>query len=231
MKRIVTAAILAAGLIFSFGGQASAASLLFDNAGDSYTVDFQGGENGSDIAGLTGQLTLTLANLIGSDNFVFDYTLRNTASNPVTAARISVFGFDLAPSFLVASVISGSVFDGFSSGSMSGGISVGGCLTAGPNCAGGGGGGGVLIGNSTSGRFSFVTLTGTGMLTLSNLHLRGQSIDAPTLDIRGGGALYNPIEGGGGNNAVPEPATWAMMLLGFGAIGATIRHRRRLAYA
>jgi hypothetical protein len=27
--------------------------------------------------------------------------------------------------------------------------------------------------------------------------------------------------------AVPEPATWAMMILGFGAAGATLRHRRR----
>jgi hypothetical protein len=28
--------------------------------------------------------------------------------------------------------------------------------------------------------------------------------------------------------AVPEPATWAMMLLGFGAIGASMRRRRRV---
>ncbi len=28
-------------------------------------------------------------------------------------------------------------------------------------------------------------------------------------------------------SAVPEPATWAMMMLGFGAIGATLRTRRR----
>jgi hypothetical protein len=27
--------------------------------------------------------------------------------------------------------------------------------------------------------------------------------------------------------AVPEPSTWAMMLLGFGAIGASMRHRRQ----
>jgi hypothetical protein len=30
---------------------------------------------------------------------------------------------------------------------------------------------------------------------------------------------------------VPEPATWAMMLLGFGAIGLAMRRRRRLALA
>lgn len=29
--------------------------------------------------------------------------------------------------------------------------------------------------------------------------------------------------------AVPEPATWAMMLIGFGAVGATMRRRRRTA--
>ena len=29
------------------------------------------------------------------------------------------------------------------------------------------------------------------------------------------------------NSAVPEPATWAMMLIGFGAIGVSLRRRRR----
>jgi len=31
----------------------------------------------------------------------------------------------------------------------------------------------------------------------------------------------------GGGGAVPEPATWAMMLVGFGAVGAAVRRRRR----
>lgn len=35
----------------------------------------------------------------------------------------------------------------------------------------------------------------------------------------------------GGGGAVPEPATWAMMLLGFGAIGGSIRFRRRSPFA
>ena len=34
--------------------------------------------------------------------------------------------------------------------------------------------------------------------------------------------------GGGGNGAVPEPATWALMILGFGAVGATLRSQRRV---
>lgn len=33
--------------------------------------------------------------------------------------------------------------------------------------------------------------------------------------------------GGTGTGAVPEPATWAMMLAGFGAVGGTMRYRRR----
>lgn len=32
-------------------------------------------------------------------------------------------------------------------------------------------------------------------------------------------------------SAVPEPATWLMMLVGFGAIGASMRNRRRPAFA
>jgi len=38
----------------------------------------------------------------------------------------------------------------------------------------------------------------------------------------GGGFFYTPVTG-----AVPEPATWAMMLLGFGGIGAAMRRRRK----
>jgi hypothetical protein len=36
------------------------------------------------------------------------------------------------------------------------------------------------------------------------------------------------IPGGGG---VPEPATWAMMIVGFGGVGALLRRRRTLAFA
>ncbi|WP_293682759.1 PEPxxWA-CTERM sorting domain-containing protein, partial [uncultured Phenylobacterium sp.] len=46
--------------------------------------------------------------------------------------------------------------------------------------------------------------------------------------IRLGGVALD--DGGNVGNAVPEPATWAMMILGFGAAGAMLR-RRRTAFA
>jgi len=37
--------------------------------------------------------------------------------------------------------------------------------------------------------------------------------------------FYGGTDGGGGNE-IPEPATWAMMIMGFGGIGAMMRRRR-----
>lgn len=38
-----------------------------------------------------------------------------------------------------------------------------------------------------------------------------------------GGSIFNP-------GAVPEPSTWAMLIVGFGAVGATLRKRRQAAH-
>jgi hypothetical protein len=38
-----------------------------------------------------------------------------------------------------------------------------------------------------------------------------------------------PGDGGAGPNAVPEPATWALMIAGFGMVGAGLRGRRKIA--
>jgi hypothetical protein len=40
---------------------------------------------------------------------------------------------------------------------------------------------------------------------------------------------FEILSSGGG--AVPEPATWGMMILGFGIAGASLRHRRKAAAA
>lgn len=44
-----------------------------------------------------------------------------------------------------------------------------------------------------------------------------------------GGSCTADCGGGGGAGGVPEPATWAMMIIGFGGVGAIIRRRRFVA--
>lgn len=67
--------------------------------------------------------------------------------------------------------------------------------------------------------------------TIDHLLKVGYVVDSPGgVDSHKQTRVENFIPGGGGNNppgAVPEPATWAMMLLGFGAIGAAMRRRRQ----
>jgi hypothetical protein len=43
----------------------------------------------------------------------------------------------------------------------------------------------------------------------------------------GGNTVTTFAQVGAGAGAVPEPATWAMMLLGFGAVGVSIRRQRK----
>lgn len=42
---------------------------------------------------------------------------------------------------------------------------------------------------------------------------------------------WHGIQVGIGSTAVPEPATWAMLILGFGAVGGAMRQRRRTSLA
>ena len=56
----------------------------------------------------------------------------------------------------------------------------------------------------------------------------------PAYTFRGGGhdgSSFLAIGGTLGSPTVPEPATWAMLVLGFGGVGALIRNRRRVAVA
>jgi choice-of-anchor A domain-containing protein len=67
--------------------------------------------------------------------------------------------------------------------------------------------------------------------------LNGQLIVGSFSDARGATQINNETPFAGNlldltntvQNAVPEPQTWALMILGFGAVGATLRRRRRIA--
>lgn len=102
----------------------------------------------------------------------------------------------------------------------------------------------------TSGSTQFVTsveffsqVEGGGLALGPTLNLTGRqlftgTVSAPTF-LTGNFPLFDfDTRGAAGrltisnlSSAVPEPSTWAMMLLGFGAIGASMRRRRHRASA
>ena len=64
----------------------------------------------------------------------------------------------------------------------------------------------------------------TELFTLSGLGLTAGTFTLTVEGTRGDGSVF------GGHvtaDAIPEPGTWAMMLLGFGAMGIAMRRRRR----
>jgi hypothetical protein len=86
------------------------------------------------------------------------------------------------------------------------------------------GGTGTLLG-SLSGllgdpnAFALQTITFTGV---------GRSVTFVGTDATLGVDDFNFTLAGGGNGGVPEPATWAMMLIGFGIVGVSMRRRQKV---
>jgi hypothetical protein len=77
-------------------------------------------------------------------------------------------------------------------------------------------------------QFSYTITGGSGIFQGAT----GSFTNVGTVDVRGGppSRLALNFEGTIDAPAVPEPATWGMMLLGFGAVGAAMRrHKRRMA--
>ena len=80
---------------------------------------------------------------------------------------------------------------------------------------------GASFGDSqNSARFTFAFLSGLGFdPNVNNTYSVNLSAGGHSL------TTYAQV----GSGAVPEPATWAMMLIGFGAIGLQMRRRKSLA--
>jgi hypothetical protein len=82
---------------------------------------------------------------------------------------------------------------------------------------------------SAMGPFTFDPLT-FSQFDYAKVTLNGQAVHFDTMNpVTFTATLQGPTTG-----AVPEPASWAMLIAGFGAVGATMRHRRnspRVAYS
>lgn len=78
---------------------------------------------------------------------------------------------------------------------------------------------------------SFTNPSGIGTITLSGLSLTGNT-HTLQLNQSAGWVFVSEISfDGRAGAAVPEPANWAMMLIGFGAVGAGLRRRTMLRFA
>ena len=235
-NNFVLGAVAAAALVaapanaaVTIGNSGSNTSLTTSGgSGGSAALDFNGftGSPSGVIAALTAKLTLTFVNIVGN-TFNFAYTLDNTSSSPVTASRVSGFGFDVDPGLTGASVVG--TFNTAASGNVPNQIGpVDFCAKDGGgtnNCAGGGNGG-VTLGNTGSGTFALTFASGTTAIGLDNFFVRYQSINAPGIE---GGSASGQVTTP--SSPVPEPAAWMLMILGFAGIGFAMRKQRHTTTA
>ena len=174
------------------------------SSGGSTTINFGGPAGSTATSSL--YLLLTSGN---SATGVYDFSYTFTNTNP-SISNLTGFGFTTTPTLLeITGTGMGFVLDPIN---FPGGYNVDACAYAGNNCDAANNQGDLF-----SGTFELTFAGGTSSITLNNFVDRYASLT----ELGGISGEGTPVGG------VPEPGTWAMMLLGFGAIGLAMRGRRR----
>ncbi len=230
MNKAFSAILTAAAITtLSFGVANAATTLSWNtgNVGTSYTQDFNGFVGAGTptvISGLNSQITYKLSSVSrGGKVWTFTYDITNTST---INSRISSFGFDVSGqnpddvdstgTYRYANAPGGNIPNGIGKTDV--------CFKAvSQGTCGGGGNGGLTKGLSGSGTFSLEFDDRRSTLDFTDLYVRYQSVSGP----------YDSASGvPSAISAVPEPATWAMMITGFGLAGVAVRRRRtQLAFA
>jgi hypothetical protein len=214
MRRVLNLALAAAaiGLTTSAAfAQVATVNGVSLSPTQSTTINF-GGPAGTTATSslyllLTGGNTTT-----GAYNFSYTFTNTNASVSNLTG-----FGFTTTPTLTGVTGGSGDALSWvLNPVNFPGGYTVNACAYAGNNCDAANNQGDLF-----SGTFQLMFAGGTSSITLNNFVDRYASLTQLN-NISGEGT---PVGG------VPEPATWAMMLLGFGGIGVAMRRRRKEALA
>ena len=220
---LLAAASFAAMATPAFGQSVSYGGTSY-SSGQTIPTIYYTGVNPPDAMG---NLSLTFVTTNGLE-YLFDWTLTNTSgSSQVDGANIGSFGFNILGGTVDESTSSVSTDDPNAPGidlAVSGQNISGGnnfldiCFTAGSTCSGTSNEG-PRAGESFSGSLAIeFTNALPDSITLTNPIIRFQNT-TPT-----GSDIGTP----GGTPPMPEPGTWALMLLGFGATGVAIRRSRRM---
>lgn len=239
MKSVFALVVVASALAVGVAVPASAAlplvstpvTLLNTDIGSTFGFTFNGYVEGNLQAGLSAKAVYKLSS-VSADKKSWSFTideLRNTSSGPITGSRISLFAFNVDPDVMDPGGSSATgMFDklGYNATvpQFSGGNPFDVCFRAGGGGTGcsGGGGGGVTLGNTYSGgTFVLKFANAVNSLKLDNFVVRYQSIEGSQFGDSGVGTAA----------VVPEPASWAMLIAGFGLAGAAMRRKRALAAA
>ena len=196
------------------------------------TVSFIGEQQTTPVAGLNASIALTLTD-VSPDNlgWTFDYTLHNDAHAPVNAATLRAFNFN--PGSHVTSVTH--VSDAEDIGSL---VSYTDADSSHVDCTQPVGcrlryDTAVNLGELKSGVFSFTLDTPQTSVTLNDMQVEFSGVNAPDLSIFDGLAVgrVNSVVLTPDVSAAPEPAAWALMMVGVGGMGAALRSRRRTVVA
>lgn len=224
-----------AGFVLITTGSVSqaATSLTFTSAsiGQVRSVGFNGftdsfGGGAISLPGLSANLRFNLTGISGN-TWSFAYSVANTSFAPLTSARVSVFGFNVSPT--LSSATATGEFSSVSSGTVPlgrGSRDV--CFRTGNGgqCAGGGNDG-VTIGEAAStGVFNLIFAAPTTSVVLNDLFVRYLALNAPSSRISGASGVGDVM-----STTVPEPATWATLIIGFATIGTAMRRSRTAATA
>jgi hypothetical protein len=228
MRYLNAAVAVAAALTASYPAMAASvvnpnnSVTLVHNDALSWTFFYNGFTSSAQVPvpGLTAEITF---NFLGRTNntFNFTYLIRNTVSSAFDEARVTAFGFTADPKTFTATTGVGDVFNVVAAGNQANGLpDLDFCLKdAGSDNNCNGASKGLPIGVQASGSFALTFANQVNTLTLNNFAVRYQGIEGN--GFRDGSAS--------GLAAVPEPATWAMMIGGFGLVGAVARRRPRSA--
>ncbi|WP_298672162.1 PEPxxWA-CTERM sorting domain-containing protein [uncultured Sphingomonas sp.] len=197
-----------------FGGAATlAVSALIAAAPAQAATVFQ-----SNFQGATFTLTQNSAT-----SATFDIAgVNNLTGNWSTASFLGAFSFNgLGVSAATATLLGG----GSTTNSQSGGLNANGCNGNGagficfdlsPNVA--------IAGKNN---LTFDLLATSGIFNISAPHLKILWSNSASRDNKVGDLYSQDLKFVGNVGGVPEPATWAMMIFGFGAVGGMMRIRQR----
>lgn len=191
------------------------AAVVVNAVGQTFQINYGGHVGGSPTNLISANQVFTL-NSISADKktYTFAYTLNNTSS---VSSRLRSFGFDVLGATI--SSLSGSGLYSFAGANENFPEGVGfldACFKATKNGSCTGGQQGLISNSSVTATFALKFNSATTSFSLDNFATRFQSIN-PTINGSSSGV------GIGFTPAVPETSTWAMMLIGFGLIGAIMR--------